>query len=428
MALPQPGAKWWERQFDFKVDADILNLTDLSALVLPDFKYAAGQLFIRGSVSGTGAEKDRAPHFDGQLIIRGTGLQWRTAPLDDLQAALLFHERELQIITAQLSHEDDFLRGSGHISLADGGYSGEWRLSAKDIATYKAVLTPYLLPAPLGGGVEMTWSGKSATGGHDGKFTARLNRFHLLGPGGTLPLDAEFNGAYRPGEVQLERLRLTEDGTSLTAAVSIGPGAVNVSDLRIHHQNRLWLQGDALLPLDLWQRWPDVTLAHLLNDKTASRVHLEATDLDLHQTSRLTGIEWPLAGTLTGIVQADGALGALKLTGSANLLRGTIPLNWQGGILREVDAAFAFDGPAIRLEKAAGKHATGDFTLAGRLDLAKPREPALEAEGAGTHQSQPFQFSVKGPATKPAIATQGSSPFSGNSTPPPAPPPASAAN
>ena len=427
MALPRTGAKWWERQFDFKVDADIRNLTDLSALMLPDFKYAAGQLFIRGSVSGTGGENGHAPNFDGQLIFRGTGIQWRTAPLDDLQAALLFHERELQIITAQLSHGDDYLRGSGNVSLADGSYAGEWRFSARDIATYKAVLTPYFLPAPLGGGVEMAWSGQGATAGHDGKFTARLNRFHLLGPGGTLPLDAEFNGAYRPGEVQLEKLRLAEDGTSLTAAVGIGPGAVDVRDLRVHHQNRLWLQGDALLPLDLWQRWPDVTLAHLLNDKTASRVHLEATDLDLRQTSRLTGIEWPLAGTLNGNVQAEGVLGALKLSGAAQLLRGTIPLNWQGGIAREVDAAFALDGTAIRLEKAAGKHASGDFTLTGRLDLAKPREPALEAEGTGTNQSQPFQFSVKGPAAKPAIATQGSSPFSGNTAPPP-PAPASAAN
>ena len=409
MALPQPGANWWERQFDFKVDADIRNLTDLSALMLPDFKYAAGQLFVRGSVSGT-------------------GLLWRRVPLDDLQAALLFHERELQIITAQLSHNDDYLRGSGHVSLADGSYGGEWRLSARDIAIYQSVLTPYFMPAPLGGGVEVTWSGKGTAAAHDGKFTARLNRFHLLGPGGTLPLDAELTGTYRPGEVQLERLRLAEDGTSLTAAVSIAPGAVNVRDLRIHHQNRLWLQGDALLPLDLWQRWPDVTLANLLNDKTVSRVHLEATELDLHQTSRLTGIDWPLAGTLGGNVQGDGALGALKLGGSARLMRGVIPLNWQGDIVRDVDATFVLDGSAIRLDKATGKHASGEFTIAGLLDLAKPREPVLEAEGTGTHQSQPFQFSVKGPTTKPAIATQGSSPFPGSSAPPPAPPPASAAN
>jgi hypothetical protein len=191
MALPQGGAPWWERQFDFKVDADIRNLTDLSALVMPDFKYAAGQLFVRGSVSGTGAQDGRPATFEGQLIASGNDLQWRTAPIDMLQAALLFHGRELQIITAQFFHGDDYLRGSGSISLGDGSYSGEWRLSTRDLATYKTVLTPYLLPVPLGGGVNVTWSGKGAASKHEGNFTARLERFHLLGPGGTLPLDAE---------------------------------------------------------------------------------------------------------------------------------------------------------------------------------------------------------------------------------------------
>ena len=428
MALPQPGVNWWDRQFDFKVDADIRNLTDLSALVMPDFKYAAGQLFVRGSVSGTGAENGQAPLFDGQLILRGSDIQWRTAPLDDLQAALLFRERELQIITAQLSHQDDFLRGSGHVSLTDGSYVGELRLSAKDIAIYKAVMTPYFMPAPLGGGMEVMWTGSGKAGAHDGKFTARLNQFHLLGPGGTLPLDAECNGAYRPGEIQLEKLRLAEDGTSLTAAIGIGPGVVDVRNLRMHHQNRLCLQGDALLPLDLWQRWPDVTFANLLNDKTVGRVQLEATNLDLNHTSHLTGIDWPVAGILSGKVQGSGALGALKFDGSAHLVRGALPLDWHGNLVREVDATFTLDGSTIRLDKAAGKHALGDFSLAGRLDLANPHAPILDAEGSGTQDAQPFQFTVKGAAEKPSISTTGTAPFSGTAAPLPAVPPASAAN
>lgn len=428
MALPQPGVKWWDRQFDFKVDADIRNLTELSALVLPDFKYAAGQLFIRGSVSGTGAQNGQPPSFDGQLILRGTGIQWRTAPLDDLQAALLFRERELQIITAQLSHEDDFLRGSGQVSLTDGSYAGELRLSARDIAIYKAVMTPYFMPAPLGGGMEVMWSGQGKAAAHDGKFTARLNRFHLLGPGGTLPLDAECNGAYKAGAIQVEKLRLGENGASLTATIGIRPGAVDVRNLRVHHQNRLCLQGDALLPLDLWQRWPDVTFPGLLNDKTVGTVQLEATNLDLHQTSRLTGIAWPVAGILSGKLAGSGALGALKFDGSAHLVRGTLPLDWQGSMVREVDATFALEGSSIRLGKSTGKHALGDFILTGRLDLASPHEPILDVEGSGTHETEPFQFTVKGPAARPSISTTGSAPFSGTAAPPAVPPPASAAN
>lgn len=423
MELPQPKARWWDRQFDFKVDADIRNLTDLSALMLPEFKYAAGQLFVRGSVSGSGAQKDRPAKFEGQMIVSGNGLKWRTAPIENLHAAILFQERELQIISAQLLHGDDFLRGSGRVSLGDGSYSGEWRLSARDLGEYKAMLSPHLLPVPLGGGVDATWAGKGGEGTHGGNFTARLNRFRLLGPGGTLPLDSEFTGAYHKGEVQIENLRLAENGTVLTAGIGIGPGAVNVRNLRVVNKDRLWLQGDALLPLDLWQKWPDVNLAHLLNDKTVSRAHLEATDADLRMVSRLTGVDWPLAGTVTGTVDVDGPLAALRLTGTAQLARGSIPLDWQGHMVRDVDASLAFDGAAIRLEKAAGKFVNGDFTVAGRLDLATPRSPTMTAEGTGSYQSAPFAFSVKGPAARPEIATQGNSPFVGTSSPPPSPAP-----
>ena len=415
MALPQPGVDWWDRQFDFKVDADIRNLTDLSALLLPEFKYAAGQLFIRGAVSGSGAQPNAPAKFEGQMIVSGSGLQWRTAPIDNLNAALLFHERELQIVSAQLVHADDILRGSGRISLGDGSYSGEWRLSARDLGEYKAVLTPYILPAPLGGGVEATWSGKGGGVAHEGTFTAKLSRFRLLGPGGTLPLDAEFNGTYRPGEVQCEKFRLAEDGTVLTAGISVGPSAVNLRNVRVQHHERTGLQGDIFLPLDLWQRWPDVNFEHLLNDETVSRVRLEATNLDLRATSRLTGVDWPLAGNVTGTVSADGPLSALRLAGAMQVLQGGFPLDWKGNAVRDVGARFLLEGNQVRLEQASGHHANGDFSIAGRLDLAKPRSPILDATGSGTNQSKPFSFTAKGPAEKPVITTA-------ENPPPPAPP------
>ena len=424
MELPQPGVRWWDRQFDFRVDADIGNLTDLSALMLPEFKYAAGQLFVRGSVSGTGAQPDGPANFEGQMIVSGNGLQWRTAPIDNLHAALLFHGRELQIISAQLLRGDDFLRGSGRVSLGDGSYSGEWRLAARDLGDYKAVLTPHLLPVPLGGGVDATWAGKGGGDLHSGNFTARLNRFQLLGPGGTLPLDAEFTGAYHKGEVQIENLRLAENGTVLTAAIGIEPGAVHVRNLRVQNHDHLWLQGDAVLPLDLWQKWPNLNFTHLLDDHTASRAHLEAKDADLRMVSRLTGVDWPLAGTVTGSLSADGPLAALKLGGAAQLSAGSIPLDWQGHAVRDVNAALVFEGAAIRVEKATGKHVNGDFNLTGHLDLANPRHPTMDAAGTGNYQSAPFAFTAKGPASKPEIVTQGNSPFAGTAPPPPPAPPA----
>ena len=422
MALPQPGANWWDRQFDFKVDGDIRNLTELSALMLPEFKYTAGQLFISGAVSGSGVQEDAPAKYEGQMVVSGNALQWRTAPIDSLNAALLFHGRELEIISAQALHSDDILRGSGRISLADGSYSGEWRLSARDLSVYRSLLSPHILPTPLGGGIEATWAGKGAGTNHEGTFSAKLNRFRLLGPGGTLPLDAEAAGMYRPGEVQCEKFRLAEDGVVLTAGISVGPSAVNFHNVRVVDHDRVSLKGDAFLPLDLWQRWPDVNFARLLNDETVSRVHFEASELDLRAVSRITSVDWPLGGTLTGSVNADGPLGALKLSGSMVLAHGIIPLDWNGGSVREVGAQIVFDGSAIRIEQGTGRYVNGDFGIGGKLDLVKPRTPSLEAVGSGTYQSQPFTFTVKGDAWKPLITTEGHAPFSGNAPAAPLPP------
>ena len=422
--LPRAGARWWERQFDFKVEADILNLTELSALMLPEFKFAAGELSVRGSVSGSGAQPGSPPKYDGQMIIGGKSLQWRTAPIDNLNAALLFRGREIQITSAQLLRKDDFLLGSGSVSLADGSYSGDVRLSARDLAIYRPVLSPHLVPAPLGGGISGTWTGKGRGAAHEGKFSARLERFRLLEPGGTLPLDAEFSGTYKPGEAQIEKLRLAEDSTALTAAATIGPGSVHLRDVRVETKGKLRLKGDALLPLNLWQQWPDVTFARLLNEKTAGHAQFEATELDLRSVSRLTGVDWPLAGTANGNVSAEGSLSALRLAGSARVAGGTFPLDWRGAAVSGVDAAFSLDGATVRLEKAAGKHAGGDFALAGTMDLAKPATPAVAVEGGGNHEGQPFTFTADGPATKLRIITQGNAPFAGNATPVPAPVPA----
>ena len=175
-----------------------------------------------------------------------------------------------------------------------------------------------------------------------------------------------------------------------------------------------------LKPLELWEGDYKV---RLLNDDTVGRVHLEASELDIRAISRLTGVDWPLGGTLTGTANADGPLTALKLAGSMQLSHGMLPLDWNGGAVREVGAQFTLDGNAIRIEQATGRYVNGDFGIGGRLDLAKPRTPSIEAVGTGTYQSQPFTFSVKGDAAKPVITTDGHAPFSG-SEPVPVPKPA----
>ena len=91
MALPMPGVQWWHNEFTCDLSAKIENMTELSALLLPEFKFAAGKATIDGSIRG------RNKQFNGQLIVSGSRLTWRNAPIENLHAAVKLEGNECQI-------------------------------------------------------------------------------------------------------------------------------------------------------------------------------------------------------------------------------------------------------------------------------------------------------------------------------------------
>lgn len=397
LAMPQSDARWWELPFDLKIDASIRNLTDLSALLLPDFTYTAGELFLRGSVSGSGVNGKARPSYDGQIIMNGKGLKWRTTLLDQLTGAVVFSGRDLQIVNAQFDNDDDYLRANGNVSLDTGGFDGRVRLAVTDLRNYGALLGPPILPAPIAGSATLSWAGKWTDEQRKGSFTAKLGRFHLLGSNATHPVDAELSGTVEREQLLFDKFKVSQNGTTLTAAVGVGPSLVNLSGLRLQKNGETWLEGDALLPLDLWQRWPDVSFTNLLNDDTVGRINLAAKNLRLADTALITGVEWPLGGLLNGTLTADGALKSLKLGGSMTLTNGKIPLDWQGRMVTDTTAVFTLDGKTVTLEKSEGLHADGTFSLSGNLLLENLRVPVVNATGTGTIKDQPFTLKVSGP-------------------------------
>jgi hypothetical protein len=401
--MPRAGDRWWELPFDLKIEASILNLTELSALLLPEFTYAAGELYLRGSVSGSGAKDNAPPNYEGQVIVNGKSLKWRTAPLEQLTGALVFSGRSVQIVNAQFDNEDDYLRANGTVSLDRGGLDGRVRLSVSDLRRYGALLGPPILPAPVAGSANLSWAGKWTGEHRKGDFTAKLGRFHFLGSNATHPLDVELSGTIEREQMLFDRFKVSQNGTTLTASVGVGPSLVNLNGLRLQNNGETWLEGDALLPLDLWQRWPDVNFTKLLNEDTVGRIRLTAKELRLADTALLTGVEWPLAGTLSGTVSADGALKSVKLGGALSLKNGRIPLDWNGGKVTETNAEFSLAENLITLGKAEGRHADGTFTLSGTLLLENLREPVVNVTGSGVRKEVPFTLNVSGPASKPAI-------------------------
>jgi hypothetical protein len=374
MAFPAPGLSWWQTEFNLNIAANIDNLTELSALLLPEFKFAAGKANIDGSIRGNNQQ------FNGQIIVSGSELQWHNAPIDELHASVKLNGNEFQITNLSIFNDGDFVRGRGVVNiLGDKQYWGEIHASIVDLAKYSAILEKPLVPEPLAGGARVDWSGEGSANGHSGTFLARLRKLRPLGAMAALlhPINADLEGTYAPGGMTFSQFSLSDDESSFTANVAIGSKILSLQQIRLTNKQALWLEGDALLPFDVWNAWPNTSFATLLDDHTECRVNLTAHDLQLREASLLTGWKFPIEGLVNGRLSVEGTIGALKTSGLVKLQKARIPLGG-GDEITDVEAEAALDGHTLRLTKSAGRYPAGDFAAAGLVDFANLRDPNLQ--------------------------------------------------
>ena len=376
MAWPVPGVPWWQSEFSLIIkEGQLDDLTSLSALLMPEFRFAAGRATVRGSVRG----KDQK--FDGQLVISGSQLRWRNAPVEKLDASIILNGNEYQISNVSVRNGADYLSGSGVVNIVgDKQYWGELHASVQDLAKYAAILQQPIVPESLAGGAFIDWDGEGSAKGHSGKFLARLRKVRSLGASAALlhPINADFEASYSHGGLAFSTFALSDDESSFTAHVGVVDKAVALQGMRLMHRQALRLEGDALLPLDVWNAWPNTSLATLLDDHTVGKLNVTAYDLSLRETAQLTGLKFPIEGVIRGNLTAEGPLGALKTAGAFTLSKARLPLGWSGGALTGVEGAATFDGQIMRLEKLTGQHPTGDFSATGEIDFTNLRDPALK--------------------------------------------------
>ena len=374
VSLPEPGRDWWQGDFNANILAKIENLTELSALLLPEFTYAAGHGTIEGSVRG------HAEKFQGHLVIEGSKLRWRDAPIEHLNAALKINGNELQVAHFNMFNGDDYVRGNGVVNiLGPMQYWGTLRASVADLEDYAAILKKPIVPEPLAGGALIDWDGEGSAKGHSGKFAAHLRK--LRSPAARAaqlhPINADLEGSYAAGGMVFSKFALSDNESSFTANVAVGNMALALQGIRLMHKQQLWLEGDALLPLDVWRTWPNTSLDSLLNDRVQSRVSLTAYNLELGAAAKLTGWNFPIAGVVNGNVTAEGPIGALKTGGKLTLIDGKLTLASSGESLTAVAGEATFDGQTMSIPRLIGRHPTGDFRAVGNLDLKNVRDPGL---------------------------------------------------
>ncbi len=376
MNVPENWKEWWKTDFNFDVAAKIDNLTELSALLGPGFGDTFGKLTVDGAVSGENAS------FNGQLIVSGSHLSFRGAPLDELQAAIKLAGNEIQVTNAEFTHGDDFLRGHGVVNiLGEKRYWGEIKASVADLSLYASFLQPPIAPEAFSGGLMLDWSGDGAQSAHSGAFTVRLNHVRPLVSGGAdapawQPIDVNAEATYSPESIFFSNLVLGNGETTLASRVVANPRSLTLQSLKLLHGKSIWLAGDAQIPLNVWAAWQNPATASWWNFESPCKLDLKLDRLSIHDTLLLSGHEQPFDGDLTGSLKSDGSLA--KWTAAGHLVfknaGGTLP----AGTLKAGNATLDFNGSQLSVTSAAGNWNDLPWTASGSIAAADVRTPALD--------------------------------------------------
>jgi hypothetical protein len=374
MRVPQSWKEWWKTDFSFDVAAKIDNLTELSALLGPGFGDTYGKLTVDGSVSGENAS------FNGELIVSGSHLSFRKAPLDELQAAIKLQGNEIQVTNAEFTHGDDYLRANGVVNiLGEKRYWGTVKASIADLSLYASFLQPPIAPEAFGGGLMLDWSGDGASNAHSGAFTVKLNRIRPLVSGSSdaswAPIDLNAVATYSPQSIFFSNLVLGNGQTTLASRVVANPRSLTLQGLKLSHGKAVWMTGDAQIPLNVWAAWQNPATASWWNFDSPCKLNLLLNRLSVRDTLFLSGRQQGYDGELTGNVHSDGTLAKLAGSGHLTLRDGAAAL--PGGTLKDCNATIDLTGSSVSLSSADGQWNGTAWNATGTVTAPDVRAPLL---------------------------------------------------
>lgn len=366
MALPGAGTEWWRSDFNFDVVARIENLTELSALLGAKFENTAGRISIDGSVRG------RNQSFTGQLAVSGSELSYGAAPLDHLQAEVKLNANEIQVANLEFVHGADTLKGQGVVNIfGEKRYWGELTASVADLAPYSYFFSMVGAPS-WSGGLNLDWSGDGTAKAHSGAFYAKLKKFHQIGDARGLPLNADLEATYAPGNVYFSKFVVANEDSFFSSIVTVAPTLLNLQSIRLQRGETVLLEGDALLPVSVWKLWPAGALTGAIDWDGEIEANLRAHGLQIQDALRLTGHELTIKGELDGTLSASGFVASPSLGGDLKIRRAEwLPVS-------SLEADLSLHGQTCHVEKSGARLAGVVIGVEGDVDFADVRNPSLD--------------------------------------------------
>lgn len=362
-ALSEGIMRFWQNDFSLNVTARLDNLTQLSALLLPEFKYAAGKL------TADGAIRNKAGTMSGTLILAGTGIIWRRAPIEQFHAAFKLDGKQVLVSYLEALNGRDYLRGRGSFTLdANPDYSGELHLDVAELSRYADLLTPPLSPFPLKGSAYTDWTGSGGPNGHKGKFETQLSNLAPLAKAGawTHKLTGKILGDYTPQDLNIQDLELTDGIQTLRAKASFLKDQTRVTELTYSSPEAVFAKGHATFPMDFRAAWPSFPKESLLTGGNTD-IDFQFSKFRLEEISPLFGLNAPSNLLVDGTLKVSGSGSEQVATGKILLSGNTIP--WTEGHNVSASAILDIEGRSARISDMHIDFGRGTVTASGAMDL-----------------------------------------------------------
>ncbi len=301
--------KWTQlpSEFQFQVLAQIDDLHSAALLVLPGQKSFAGEAFFAGEVRNLNGQ------FSGNLKMRGGPLEISGVKVDRARGDLELQGSEVSAKSLELARRDDVATGWATLDLAEPRrYSGEFQVTARDIADYAAILPKAVADHAAAGGVKLWWSGDGTSHAHSGAFKVNLSDFLVSHEANAVPLDVESHGSYSPAGITLNHITLHRPTVKLDAAIIVRPESMELRDLHVVGSGASSVEGNITLPINLLSALETPTLASLLDSKASATGKIIGNRIRLDELSELAGGHQSVRGRITFSLNAEGPLDSVQ--------------------------------------------------------------------------------------------------------------------
>jgi hypothetical protein len=312
-ALPQQFADFLKPDFRGDISASINELGDFARLFGASASDFAGKVAINGSINA------RERKLAGALAISGDSLLFFRAPVESLNAKLTFKESRLTVEGFELKRKGDSFRGQGSIDLTgDHQYSATFQSSVGEVAEYAGLIPDPLARFPLGGSLELDWTGNGTSTAHSGSFHARGHGLHPLQfPG--VPFEAEWEGDYAPDNIFFRQFHLSNPHADFSAFVTIAKGYFRLQTLRLDLSGKPKLQGNVFVPLSLSKILAQKNWLAALGDDPNFDLDVTLDPIDLAELASAVMARPNMSGQAAGKVEGYGRPATLQVKSDLHL-------------------------------------------------------------------------------------------------------------